>query len=592
MYSNAASAVWRSLQSDDLSDAPVTSGRVVLLIEGNGNRQQIHQQLSHNHVIVSPDESRLMDGDFDIAIVDGPGLVKWHDALHAAKSSMQPVFLPVMQILPVKELRNRPRAVAGIIDDFVTSPIDLAEFLERIARLLKTRRQALEQHDELVRLVNYDRTTGLPNRQLFTETLESTLRSAKSEGVSVSVLAIHLPLAKILETIGATAAEQAALSCSELLQDLVGEELGLGRLSMEKWVVELPPDISTEQILGFCSRIDQLAVDPIRASNESLRIEPRIGVSVYPDDVTTASELIDAAIASSSRAQTGMPAFFASARRHAALEYLRTESQLHHALADEQFELWLQPKLALQTGQVRSVEALIRWRLPSGEMVPPGKFIPVAESCDLIYQITRWVIKTAVRMVAEWNNEIRIAVNITPGDIQRADFLPSLERLCAAHGVSPQSIELELTETMICDMDEVSVAYLRKLRDAGFKISIDDFGTGYSSLGYLHQLPVHQLKIDKSFIDNVPGDSNGAVVTRAVINLAREFDLEIVAEGIETKPQLDYLRKAGVDYGQGFYIARPMPANDLCKWLEEWDLTGRGNYELDKEPTKRQIVRI
>jgi len=544
-----------------------------LLIEGRGNRQQIGQQLSREHAVIVPDENGLPASGFDLAIADGPGLRKWHDALAAAKAAQQPVFLPVMLILPRTEVRGRASDLASIIDEFVTSPIDRAEFLQRVYMLLRARRQALAQRDELVRMVNFDHATGLPNRYLFTDRVASALRSADARDLTLSVLAVHIPLAQLLESIGERAVEEAATVCSARLCELIDDDIGLARLSMEKWAGQFLTGTPIEEVLEVCAWINRMAAEPIEVGGEVLHLAPRLGVAVYPDDATDAAGLIDAAITAGNRARKGTPAFYASDQRDAALHYMRTEAGLHEALARHQFELWLQPKLALGANRVDSAEALIRWRLPSGDLVPPSDFIPVAESSGIIREITHWVLETAICTVADWHDsgseDLSIAVNVTPADVQQADFLSWLQARCREHGVAPGYIELELTETMLCDMDRRTTDRLRALRDAGFSIAIDDFGTGYSSLGYLHQLPAHTLKIDKSFIDQIPGDAAGEAVLRAVIKLAREFELEVVAEGIEHQEQLAYLRAAGVDHAQGYCIARPMPLTDFRSWMAQ-----------------------
>lgn len=562
----AKQTAWQS-EPEPPHATSIEASRILLLIDNRGNRQQIVQQLGEHYKIIWPYQDSLPYGNFDLAITDGPGLSRWHDALAEIKSSEQPVFLPVIVILPQKELRNRTTSLASIIDDFVTIPVNRDEFLHRINILLRARRQALEQRDELVRIINYDRTTGLPNRHLFTEQIASRLESNEAHTLNLYVVVVHIPLDRILETVGERAVEEAARICSRLLREVIDDEAILARLSMKNWAIQLPVGTPMEYVLGLCSRIDRIASEPIEAGDESLRVKLKIGVASCPDDATTAAELIDTAITASSRARDREPAFYAPDQRDAALHYLRTEARLHDALAGEQFELWLQPKLALQSNEINSAEALIRWRLPSGDMVSPGDFIPVAETSGFIHDITNWVIRTAVNILSEKPANFRIAVNITPTDIQQENFLTWLHQLCVENAISPGSIELELTETMICDMDEQTIDRLRNLRQIGFMIAIDDFGTGYSSLSFLHRLPVNKLKIDKRFIDDVPGNSSGAAVTRTIINLAQEFGLETVAEGIENKEQLDYLRVAKVDYGQGFYIARPMPVDVFDTWI-------------------------
>ena len=569
--SGSTPAAWRPTPgSDDGGTAPILSN-VLLLIANPGNHQKVAQQLGTRLNVLTPNDDDLPPEGFDLAIADGPGLRRWRKALAEAKSVEQPVFLPVMLILPRAEIRGRMRGLSGIVDEFITSPIDRDEFLERISILLRARRQALAQRDELIRLVNYDRSTGLPNRHMFNDRVQSSMHSAEARSLRFYVLAVDIPLTKVQETVGESAAEEAAGTCSGRLCDAFERDVGLARLSMEKWAARMLTGTTMQEVLHVCTKIDELVSQRIDGGGESLRVNPRIGVARYPGDAATASDLIDAAIAASNRAKPGEPAFYCADQRNAALHYIRTEASLHEALQDDQFELWLQPKLDLQRQQIRSAEALIRWRLPSGQLVPPSAFIPVAETSGFIRYLTGWVLATAVRVIAEWNamrdHELRIAVNITPVDVQQPEFPGWLQGLCAQHGVRPDLLEVELTETMLCDMDASTLDQLRRLRDAGFPVAIDDFGTGYSSLGYLHLLPADTIKIDKRFIDDVPSASSGVVVTHAIMDLGNAFGLELVAEGIENQAQLDYLRDAGVHYGQGFHIARPMPSNDFKHWL-------------------------
>lgn len=555
-------------------------GRILLLIEGKGNRQQIAKQLEERYRLLHPNHEQLPTGGFDLAIVDGPGLRKWQDALAQAKLAEQPVFLPVMLILPRSELRNRIKGFSAFFDDFATSPIDRIEFLERVAILLRARFQSVEQREELVRAVNYDRTSGLPNRYLFAYQVQSSLRIAEARDLRLFVLVIHLPLTTILETFGEQALESVAGRYSARLGEVLDKDVGVARLGIDSWGVRLPADATIDRVIELCARIHRLATEPMQVADEALHLPSRIGVASFPDDAASATELIDTAIAASSGAHDSEPAFYSPELKEKALHYLRTETKLHHALEQEQFELWLQPKLALQDGQVTAAEALIRWRLPSGELVSPGDFIPVAETCGFIRQITRWVIKTTIATAAEWRqrdgSELHLAVNITPVDVQQPDFLSWLTDLCTEHDVPPRVIELELTETMLCNMDDATLDRLRALRDNGFTIAIDDFGTGYSSLGYLHQLPAHTLKIDKCFIDGVPNEPRAAVLTQVIINLARQFGLSLVAEGIENSEQLEYLSRAGVDFGQGFHISRPLPAKEFRGWVQQWGRTHLG----------------
>lgn len=567
-------ATWRPVTSEGVNSRGETS-RILLLMDGRGNRQQLEKQLQDHYRVVHADSGQLPAGGFDLAITDGPAMHRWQGALYEAKNAQQPVFLPVMLVLPRSELRGPVGQVRAITDEFVVSPIDRTEFFERLEMLLRARRQALAQQEALVRIVNYDRATGLPNRNLFQEQVRTALEAARTKGELVHIVAVYTPLTSVFETFGQRGLDLAASAYAERLCKLAGEEVLLARMGEEDWGAILVDGASPiGQALPLSMRLERINDRAIEVDGESIQPSARIGIASYPDDGGDAETIINAANIAAAQAKEGEPAFYSPGRREAVLHHLRTEVALHDALKHEQFELWLQPKLALADNRVVGAEALIRWRLPSGELVPPGQFIPVAESSGFISRITPWVLATACRIAAglRGNDEgdFVLAVNVTPADVSDAEFVPRLQALCEKHGLPPRAIELELTETMLCETGADTIERLRAVREAGFGIAIDDFGTGYSSLGYLHQLPVDTLKIDKQFIDGVPGRAGSDTVTRAIIQLAREFELDTVAEGIESEDQMTYLREAGVALGQGFHIARPMPVTDFSGWLADW----------------------
>ncbi|EWH03419.1 putative bifunctional diguanylate cyclase/phosphodiesterase [Halomonas sp. BC04] len=504
-----AAATWRPVASEGAGDTGDTR-RILLLMEGRGNRQQLENQLSARYRLVHLDRGQLPAEGFDLAIADGPALKRWQDELFEAKNAQQPVFLPVMLMLPRAELRSRASRLRSLVDDFVISPIDRAEFLERVEILLRTRRQAQAQREELVRIVNYDRATSLPNRNLFHEQVRTAMVAAKAKGEPIHIVAVHTAFTRVFETFGQRGLDQAAAACTERLCHLAGEDVGLARLGIESWGAMLHDDVSPlDRVIPLCTRLGKLDRRSIEVGGEPIHLKARTGIASYPQDGNDAEAVINAANIAATQANEGEPAFYSAGRRETMLHHLRTEAALHDALEQEQFELWLQPKLALADNRVVGAEALIRWRLPTGELVPPARFIPVAESTGFIRRITPWVLATACRIAAglraDGERNFVLAVNVTPADVSDVGFATWLQALCAEHDLPPQAIELELTETMLCETSVETIGRLRTLREAGFGIAIDDFGTGYSSLGYLQQLPVDTLKIDKQFIDGVPG---------------------------------------------------------------------------------------
>lgn len=571
---DAADGVWRPLP-DDLPADLESEARILLLIADEGNRRQIQATLERQYEVVTASGDSAPEAGFDLMIADGPALHRWKDTIAEIKRRGQPVFLPVMLVLPRSDLHRRIDSLLSIIDEFVATPIDLSEFSQRIALLLRARKQALEQQQQLVQIVNYDQPTGLPNRNLFRERLRTAMAAAKRHGGEIYAFVIQTPLENVIETYGQGGLNSAAVGCAERFRELLGDGVYLARLGGTGWGVVMEAGTSLQAVFDTCAWLGRFDDKPVAVDGQSVYVKTRIGIATFPEDASNPDDLFDAAVAACAQATHGKPVFYGEARQESAHHYLRAEAGLRNALAERQLELWLQPKMRLADGRVTGAEALIRWRLPSGELVPPGEFIPVAESSGFIQDITRWVIEEACRVVDHLRRTVRdfqdaqISVNITPADITRSGFSQWVSEMCERYGLSTAALGLELTETMICEMDARTVGLLATLRDSGFTIDIDDFGTGYSSLSYLHRMPASSIKLDKTFVDGIPGDAASETLTKAIIHLAQEFGLRIIAEGIENQEQIEYLRKEGVDLAQGYHLARPMPLSEFKAWMEQ-----------------------
>lgn len=546
--------------------------RVVVLV-GGGNRDLLTKQLRRDCEIVQPCESRLYSGSFDMAVVDIEGLRQWQDQLLDEKIREEPTFLPIVLVLSNRELRYRLKTFWDTIDEFIITPIQPREFTERIALLLRTRRLALAQRENLAYLVNHDRTTGLPNKNLFLERLAGAIRDASILKKQLHVAVVHISMSRVMRSLGHHGLERAASQCSTRLAALLNNELYIARLTTEEWGLIGRPDEDLTKFIERCGRLQQMADEPIEANGERVHLSPRIGVGVYPGDGSDANSVLNSATAALSDARSTAPVFYSPDVQHEALRFIRTQTRLYEALEQQQFELWYQPQLRFATGQVVGVEALVRWRLPSGQLVPPNEFIPVAETTGQIVDIDRWVFKKACATMRDWQRSNlavnRISVNVTVADIEVPDFVELVQSSLSNHGLLPSNLELELTETALLDTNRENLDKLHQLRAYGIKIAVDDFGTGYSSLGYLHKLPITTLKIDKAFVDHVISSTTDAAITETIVWLARKFNLETVAEGVETQDQADFLKGLGVDIAQGYLYGRPMPGEKLREWLEE-----------------------
>lgn len=547
-------------------------GQVLLAVAAPGNRRRLGEMLEpHYTVEPAPDVPRETPS-FDLAIVDVAGLQKWRSALVAAKRRAEPTFLPVMLVLSKDKLRQRIQRDSEVVDNFVVTPTNTLELLERIHILLRARRMALEQSDRLAYLINHDAVTGLANRTLFEERLRIVLGTLSREHDKLFLAVIRVPMDTVMDSLGISGLDDTARKISSWLRSYLGDGIEPARLSTSDWGIVPRSGTSLESAITLSRTIIALGEEPLRVGQEEIRVRPSVGIGIWPDDSEEVSGLLNAASTAAGQASgDGEPAFYSQPAQERALWHIRTETELSKAVDDGELELWFQPKLRLADKVVIGAEALVRWRRPSGELVSPGEFIPVAEKSDLILKISRWVLDQAVRMLSEWRNhgpEFVMAVNMTPVDMESADFLDLLDELWVRHGVPPENLELELTETMLTAASALVLERLRNLRAKGTRIAVDDFGTGYSSLSYLQNLPADVLKIDKSFIDRIPDEHDGVGIVEAIISLARHFHLDLVAEGIEHESQADFLQSRGVDAVQGYYFARPMPASDFVRWMK------------------------
>jgi EAL domain-containing protein (putative c-di-GMP-specific phosphodiesterase class I)/GGDEF domain-containing protein len=549
-------------------------GRVLLLIGSQGNRQRLAEHLQQEYDVVLPEGEAFPQEPFDLALVDPAGFRRWHRELAEAKRQEQPVFLPVMLVISRRHLTHSLHGYWEVIDEFLIAPIDRTELTQRTAMLLRARRLALVQRSYLAYLVNHDRTTGLPNKILFIDRLSRAVHDATVLGQRVYVVVVRIALAPILKSLGAQGLEHAAAACSERLRALVGDEFSLARLTTEEWGLLLRTGASVDRVLSLCDQIRALARTPVEVDGERVHLALRTGIASCPDDAPHAKPLLDCAMAALSEPaeRPDIPVFYSRNVQQQALRRIRMQTRLHEALQGNQFELWLQPKLRLCDRQPVGAEALVRWRLPTGELVPPGDFVGVAEATGLIAQIDRWVLERTCAALQSARLESEslppISVNISAQHLQMKDFVPVVVGTLAHYNVPPSAIELELTETAMVELNIENLSKLSELREQGLRIALDDFGTGYCSLSYLHRLPITTLKVDRAFVTDIAQNHVNAAITQAIVSLAKSFNVEVVAEGIETEAEARHLISLGVHTGQGFLFARPMPEQDFWHWME------------------------
>lgn len=549
--------------------------RILLALSSSGNRSLISEQLRAFYTVIEPGSDQVAAPDFDLAIIDTANFKRWHTVIQDAKVREEPTFLPVILVLSRHELKKNIRVYWDYIDEFVVTPMDKLEFSERISMLLRARHLAKTQRAQLAYLATHDRITGLPNNQRFKERVSEVVLDASILNQTVQVMVVQISVNRIMNSLGHRGLDQAAAICTSRLRALASDNHYCARLTTETWGILQPVGQSKEELFEFCQRLAMIADDPLDIDNERVHIGITMGVGLYPDDASDSIRVLDCAINALGTATNSQPQFYCQSVQHHALRFIRTETLLRKALEAEQFELWYQPQIRLSDNQVVGVEALVRWRLPNGSLAPPQDFLTVAQTTGLIVPLDRWVLKRACKDMKHWQqlqiNINRVAVNITAEDVQQEDFVSFVTDQLSYYELSPSMLELELTESTILKAGQSNINKLNELRVHGLEIAIDDFGTGYSSLAYLHTLPISILKIDQCFVRNILEVEADVAITKTILWLAKNFKLNTVAEGIETRDVADFLKDLGVDTAQGYFYSKPMPEPEFRKWLGDWN---------------------
>jgi diguanylate cyclase (GGDEF)-like protein/PAS domain S-box-containing protein len=458
--------------------------------------------------------------------------------------------------------------------------LDGAQKLTVVVRDVSERARSEER---MWRLAHFDELSGLPNRLLFRQLLEQAIRDANRERKSIAVLFIDLDRFKLInDAIGHDSGDIVLRQVAGRLRQCLREADLLSRFGGDEFAALLREIDDPEAARATAQRVLAAVAQPYEVNNEKYHLSASVGISIYPGDSPDATALLRNAELAMYRAKDqGKNNFqFHSPQMNArSLEYVVLERSLRRAIELDEFMIHFQPQVELASGRIIGAEALLRWNLPEVGMIPPGKFIPLAEETGLIVPIGRLVLLRACITARQWQEaglrDFRIAVNLSPRQFNQSDLVLDVINILEDSGLPPQNLELEITESMVMANPERATAILRELRGVGVHLSIDDFGTGYSSLGYLKSFPVHTLKIDRSFIKDVPADADDVAITHAIIAMGHSLRLNVVAEGVETVEQFEFLREHGCDLMQGYLVARPMPAEDFGRLLAErthWQL--------------------
>jgi diguanylate cyclase (GGDEF)-like protein/PAS domain S-box-containing protein len=438
-----------------------------------------------------------------------------------------------------------------------------------------TERKHAEAH--IRHLAHHDGLTGLPNRILLADRLGLAIVQANREHRRAGVLFIDLDRFKeVNDKLGHQAGDRLLQTVAERLTASVREGDTVARLGGDEFVVLLPNIRDHGDTQRVANKILENVSRPYTLEAQAFMVTPSIGIAVFPDDGANVEDLMrnaDAAMYHAKQMGRNNCQFFNPALSPVSNVRFTLESQLHRALEQDQLRLHYQPIVDVKGGEIRSVEALLRWQQPGGGLSLPGKLIPIAEESGLIVPIGEWVLKTACETAMRFREigmpNLRMAVNLSPRHFRKKDLASHIAKVLKECGLGPHNLELEVTENVIMEFGEESVAVLRAVKETGVALTVDDFGTGYSSLSYLKHFPVDRLKVDKVFVREVTSDADDAAIVTAVVAMAHGLELKVVAEGVETQGQLDFLRAHDCDEAQGSYFSPPLTADELLRTLAE-----------------------
>ena len=516
--------------------------------------------------------------------IRGEGLMEVPDALEDARFCRNPLVCagPGFRFYAGMPLRNAQGFGLGtlcVLDRCArTLTMPQRQALERLSGIVVALLEQRKANDTLAYMAQFDTLTGLPNRHLFRDRVAQCIARAERSGRLMTVLVLNLDGFKLVSNSHGHAVgdrllvevAQRLVSCTragDTVSRLMGDEFGvvLSELGRAEEAAQV-----ARKFLGALARPFDLEGDG------EVFLSASVGIALFPADGSSAETLVrNAEIAMHRAKEEGRDScqFHAPQMNQRARHRLHLESSLRHALERQEFTLHYQPKIGLAQGRVCGVEALLRWNDPERGLIAPDEFIPVLEDTGLILPVGLWVLETACAQMRAWQEAHvpvpSIAVNLSARQFLQPDLDRRIRDILERHGVAPGAIELEITESMLMRDPQQAVQILARLKQLGVRLSVDDFGTGYSSLAYLKQFPLDALKIDRAFIGSITSDADDAAIAIAIINLAHNLNLQVVAEGVETVAQVRFLVAHGCDVLQGFYFAQPMPADTCGHMIQE-----------------------
>lgn len=485
---------------------------------------------------------------------------------------------------------SRENSEGGVPESIeLTEENDLSSLAEEFNGLIEAQRKAARQikvkQQYLEFAAHHDPLTHLPNRLMFEDTLKRTVREALTGELQFAVFLVDLDNFKFFnDQYGHLVGDKMVAEVGNRLRTMMRDIDLVARLDGDEFVVIQKDVVDTKSAEDVAKRIMNVATAPYEYRGFTLKAAVSVGISCFPADVHASQneemlgeEIVNnAAVALQEAKSNGKNQYqlFNEKMRSRLTARIRLEQDLKIALQDDQFEVYYQPKINIHTRQCTGAEALVRWRHPVNGYVSPEAFVPVAEETGMIIELGEWILRTACVKTHELHNKgyqgLNVAVNISAVQFTDGNLLPMVRKALEDSGLSPELLELEITESAVMHDPEEVIRSLHELSQFGMKLAIDDFGTGYSSLAYLKRFPVNTLKIDRAFITDISSDNDDVAIVEAVLGLGKHFHMKVVAEGVEDSEQLNFLKSQGCDIAQGYYISKPLSFEQYAQWLDRW----------------------
>ena len=554
------------------------AGDARLLKETLEEDKAIHFHLNHverlSEALSLLEENRYDVIFLDFSLPDGQGLemiAHLQDRAHA---------IPIILLTGTNDENLAIESVKNGAQDYLVKEDVNANLLVRSMTYAIERQRLLAEMEKARQLERYlayhDALTHLPNRQLFYDRLEQAIVHAKRSSTMVAVLFVDLDdFKRVNDNNGHGSGDMLLQSVANRLKENLRESDTIARIGGDEFTIMLSNIVKVEDAVKVGQKLLQEFTQPFIVADRKFFISASIGISLYPIDGTDTETLIKTADVAMYRVKgqgKNNYQLYNLSMDAKAFEHIALENSLRKAIDRKELTIYYQPQASLETGEITGLEALVRWQHPEFGLVPPSKFIPLAEETDLIVPLGEWVMRVACQQNKVWQDiglqPVPLAINLSAKQFYEKHLTHTIDEVLRTTGLDPKFLMLEITESSTMHDVDYTVSTLSVLKEMGIQIALDDFGTGYSSLSYLKRFPLDMLKIDRTFVKGVPDDRDDAAIITAIIALAHSLENKVIAEGVETKEQLKFLKGLACDQMQGFYLSRPVPAKEIIRFLE------------------------